>query len=76
MSGCIESISPGLEAIEVIGAYLKRYTFTKEFFKPNESLDLGAFTKRFRVKLYTFRPSVAYYLDNQIRFGFKEKVVF
>jgi len=74
MSGSVENISPGLEAIEAVRAYLKKFAFTKEFFSPGQALDLSAFTSRFRVKLYRFKPSLIYYMDNSIRFGFREKV--
>jgi hypothetical protein len=74
MSGSVETISPGLDAIEAVRAYLKKFTFTKDFFTPGQTLDLSAFTSRFRVKLYRFKPSLTYYMDNSIRFGFREKV--
>jgi uncharacterized protein YhbP (UPF0306 family) len=74
MSGRVKTISAGLEAIEVVRAYLKKFTFTKDFFSPGQDLDLTAFAKRFRVKLYSFRPTLIYYMDNGIRFGFREKV--
>ena len=74
MSGSVETISPGLEAIEVVRAYLKKFPFTKDFFSPGQALNLSAFTSRFRVKLYRFKPSLIYYMDNSIRFGFREKV--
>ena len=74
MSGSVESIPSGLEAIEAIRAYLKKFAFTKDFFTPGQTLDLIAFTSRFRVKLYRFKPSLIYYMDNSIRFGFREKV--
>jgi uncharacterized protein YhbP (UPF0306 family) len=64
-----------LGTLEVIRAYLKKFPFTKDFFKPGQGLDLEAFSKRFKVKLYRFRPTLAYYLDNSIRFGFREKVL-
>jgi uncharacterized protein YhbP (UPF0306 family) len=74
MSGSIEIISPGLEAIEAVRAYLKKFTFTKDFFAYGQDLDLNAFASRFRVKLYRFKPSLIYYMDNSISFGFREKV--
>lgn len=74
MSGSVEVISPGLEAIKVVHAYLKKFTFTKDFFTPGQALDLSAFTNRFRVKLYRFKPSLIYYMDNSICFGFRERV--
>ena len=74
MSGCMESLSMGLESAEVIRVYLKKYQFTKEFFSSGGVLNLDAFTSRFRVKLYKFKPTFIYYLDNRFRFGFRERV--
>ena len=74
MSGLIEVISPGLEAVEAVRAYLKKFTFTKDFFTSGQVPDLGAFARRFRVKLYRFNPSLIYYMDNSICFGFRERV--
>ena len=74
MNGEIRAVKPGLEAVQVLRAYLKKYPFTTDFFKDNQSLDLDTFAKRFGVKLYGFMPSLVYYLDNQIRFAFREEV--
>ena len=74
MTGEIRAVKPGLEAIQVLRAYLKKYPFTTEFFKDNIPLDLDTFAERFGVKLYGFITSRVYYLDNQIRFAFREEV--
>jgi uncharacterized protein YhbP (UPF0306 family) len=74
MTGEIRALKPGLEAVQVLRAYLKKYPFTTEFFKENVPLDLDTFAKRFGVKLYGFVPTLVYYLDNQIRFAFREEV--
>ena len=74
MSGKIEVVPVGLEAVEAIRGYLKKFSFTKEFFKGGQSIDLDAFTKRFRVKLYRYTPVLLYYVDNSIRFGFREEL--
>ena len=74
MTGEIRTLKPGLEAVQVLRAYLKKYPFTTDFFKENVPLDLDGFAKRFGVKLYGFVPSFVYYLDNQIRFAFREEV--
>ena len=74
MTGRIRAVKPGLEAVKVLRAYLKKYPFTTDFFKGNVTLDLDTFAERFGVKLYGFIPSLVYYLDNQIRFAFREKV--
>jgi uncharacterized protein YhbP (UPF0306 family) len=75
MSGSITALSPGLEAIRSIKAYLKKFPFTKEFFSSGQSIDLEGFGKRFRVKLYKFDPHLIYYLDNEIEFGFRREVI-
>ena len=74
MTGRVRAVKPGLEAVQVLRAYLKKYPFTTDFFKGNVTLDLETFAERFGVKLYGFIPSLVYYLDNQIRFAFREKV--
>ncbi len=74
ISGKIEIVSSKLETVEAIRAYLKRFPFTRDFFESEQDLDLGAFAKRFKVRLYKFVPSLIYYLDNSIRFGFREEV--
>ena len=75
MSGSIEGVSPGLEAIQAIRAYIRKFPFVKEFFKPGGSLDLVSFGERFKVRLYRFDPQLIYYLDNEIRFGFRQEVI-
>ncbi len=74
MSGRIRSLSPGLEAVRALRAYLKKYPFTKEFFGKDQSLDLHIFLSRFSVKLYRFKPSLLYYMDNSIRFSFRAEI--
>jgi len=74
MNGCIQPVNSGLEAIQVLRAYLKKYPFTKDFFKKNAALDLETLTERFGVKLYKFFPTLVYYLDNRIRFAFRVQV--
>ncbi len=75
MTGSIATISMGLESAEAIGVYLKKFQFTKEFFSSGGALNLEAFTARFRVRLYKFNPALVYYLDNSLRFGFRERVI-
>ena len=74
MTGCIKTLSMGLESAEAIRDYLRKFQFTKEFFSSGMTLNLDAFTSRFRVKLYKFKPNLIYYLDNSLRFGFREQV--
>jgi len=74
MSGRIVQPRPGLTALKALRAYMSKYPFTHEFFDSRQDLDLEAFAKRFRVRLYRFEPELVYYLDNKIRFGFRETV--
>ena len=76
MSGRIHPVSEGLEALQVLRQYLKKFPFTKDFFKSNMPMDPKSFWDRFGVKLYRFSPSLVYYLDNRIRFAFREEVKF
>jgi len=76
MSGCIQPVEGSLEAFQVLRAYLKKFSFTKEFFKKHTPMDPASFWERFGVKLYQFKPSLVYYLDNRIRFAFREEVKF
>jgi uncharacterized protein YhbP (UPF0306 family) len=74
MTGAIEPVEGGIEALQALKEYLKKYPFTKELFGKNAVLDIRSFRERFGVRLYKFSPSLVYYLDNQIRFAFRETV--
>ena len=74
MSGSIDMVTGKIETVETIGKYLKKFGFTKDFFSNDQALDMDAFAKRFNVRLYKFKPSLIYYLDNSISFGFREDV--
>jgi len=74
MSGRVAGLWPGLESLRALRAYLKKFPFTEEFFDSKDQLDLEGFAKRFRVRFYCFRPDLVYYLDNRIRFSFRESV--
>ena len=74
MSGSVIPSTPGLEAVRSIKAYLDKFPFTKDFFAPGQSINLESLGKRFRVKLYKFVPHLIYYLDNEIKFGFRGEV--
>ena len=74
MTGAIEPVEGGIEALQALKAYLKKYPFTKEFFGKSAVLDMNSFRERFGVRLYKFSPTLVYYLDTQIRFAFREAV--
>jgi len=74
MSGGLHPLSLGLESVRALRAYLKKFPFSQEFFVSGEKLDLDGFAKRFRVRLYRFQPDLFYYMDNRIRFSFRERI--
>jgi uncharacterized protein YhbP (UPF0306 family) len=74
MTGRVLPVEVGREALQALRAYLKKFPFTREFFDKNTPLDLTSFKDRFGVRLYKFIPVQVYYLDNQIRFAFREEV--
>jgi uncharacterized protein len=74
MSGSIRKVKPGITAIKAVRAYVDKYPFTREFFDPGQDLDLENFGNKFRVRLYRFDPHFVYYLDNRIKFGFRDTI--
>ena len=74
MSGNIKKAGFGFTAMGALRAYNSKYPFIKEFFEPGQALDLENFEKRFKVRFYRFVPTLVYYLDNQIKFGFRTEV--
>jgi uncharacterized protein YhbP (UPF0306 family) len=74
MAGRIKKAGPGLKALRAVRAYIGKYPFTREFFDPGQELDLESFGERFRVRFYRFQPELVYYMDNKIRFGFREAI--
>lgn len=75
MSGSVKKAGLGFTAMGALRAYNSKYTFTSEFFEPGQALDLENFEKRFKVRFYHFDPALVYYLDNQIKFGFRTEVL-
>jgi hypothetical protein len=73
-TGVIEPLSPGIEALQALRSYLKKFPFTEDFFHSGQKMDLEGFAKRFKVRFYRFQPTLLYYLDNRIHFSFREKV--
>lgn len=76
MSGYIRQVQPSLTGMQAVKVYIKKFPFTKDFFEPGQALDLASFSKRFRVKLYRFDPTLVLYMDNQIKFGFRTEIKF
>jgi uncharacterized protein YhbP (UPF0306 family) len=74
MSGRIKEVRPGPKALGAVLAYTAKYPFTRDFFDPQENIDLEKMISRFRVRLYRLEPDLVFYLDNRIRFGFRKAI--
>jgi hypothetical protein len=74
MSGRVRAVKPGIRAAKAVKAYAKRFPFVREFFSAGQSMDLEAFARRFRVRLYEFKADLVYYQDNSVEFGFREEI--
>lgn len=74
LSGRITPVTPGIDAIRALRAYLKKFPFTSDFFDSDGPPDLEDFVKRFRVRFYRLRPELLYYTDNRIHFSFRAQV--
>lgn len=74
MGGAVQAVAAGMRAAGALGAYLRKFSFTREFFAAGEPVDLAAFSDRFKVRFYRFLPEQVDYTDNSIRFGFRQSV--
>ena len=74
MAGTVERVDAMALSIKVIAVYLKRFSFTREFFPDNPTPDLAAFFSRFKARLYAFRPTAVYYIDNRYGFGARQRI--
>ena len=74
MTGAVETGFNIVESMKAVRQYLKRFPFTTSFFPEKGTIDLDAFAKQFNVRFYRFLPDCIYYMDNSIRFAFREKI--
>jgi len=74
MSGLVQKVGTGLKGLQAIRAYIEKYPFVREFFDPGQEPNLKNFGQRFRVRFYRFTPTLVYYLDNSVRFGFRQAI--
>jgi len=75
MTGRIRQLGPGFTAVQAVGAYVKKFPFTADFFETGQALNFDNITKHFKVRFYSLEPRIVYYLDNQIEFGFREEII-
>jgi uncharacterized protein len=74
MSGKIDDVPPGTEAVTALNAYVQKFQLIRSFFSDMVALNLNGIFTRFQVKLYRFTPEFIYYMDNSIHFGFREEI--
>jgi uncharacterized protein len=74
MKGSMDRISDPALSMKVISAYLKRFPFTRDFFPAIRKPDPKTFFDRFKAKLFAFRPTEVYYVDNRHGFGSRQKI--
>lgn len=76
MEGVIEEGGMSLSAASAYALYISRFSFIKEMGKTPlaQAASLEALEASFKTVWYKFIPSTVYYLDNSIRFGYRERV--
>lgn len=74
MSGTVKRIRSSATSLQTIAVYLKRFPFTRSFFTDNPAPDLEAFFARFNARLYAFKPTEAYYIDNRLGFSTRHRI--
>jgi uncharacterized protein len=74
MSGKIDPIAAGPEALNALSAYVKKFSLINSFFTDMTALNLDALRSKFHACLYRFTPELIYYADNSIYFGFREEI--
>lgn len=76
MEGVIEEGGFDLASTSAYALYIGRFAFIREMGKMPLSpmMSLAAFESSFKAAWYKFVPSTIYYLDNSIRFGYREAV--
>ena len=75
MSGVISAAGINRTSGNAFKNYIKRFNFISEIKNVASSAkDIGSLESAFKVKFYKLTPLSLYYLDNSIRFGFRETV--
>ena len=74
MAGTVEQVDSMALSIKVIAVYLKRFSFTRDFFPDDPTPDLAAFFSRFKARLYAFAPTAVYYIDNRSGLGTRLRI--
>ena len=69
MAGSITQVHSPMVSMNLIARYLNRFTFVRPFFPDGQAPTLDAFYAMFRARLFAFRPTAVFYLDNRCGFG-------
>lgn len=71
MEGKIYKAGMNKDSAAAFKAYIKKFDFIKEL-SLSPVTNIMSIESAFKVRLYNFVPDTVYYLDNSIRFGFRE----
>ncbi len=75
MSGHIQKAGINTSSGRAFNAYIKTFNFISEIKNAATSVkDIASVENAFKVTFYKFVPESVYYIDNSIRFGFREEV--
>jgi len=74
MSGRIQKVHSRSKGTWGGSCLCRQVSIYKRFFDTEEDVDLERIASRFRARLYRFDPDLVFYLDNKIRFGFREAI--
>jgi uncharacterized protein YhbP (UPF0306 family) len=76
MEGIIEEGGFDMSSTSAYALYISRFAFIKEMGRMplTPVMSMAALEASFKVAWYKFTPSKVYYLDNSIRFGYRELV--
>ena len=73
MEGVVSEAGGGEKSVQAFRTYMKRFSFVKEIMSASFSGSLESFTEQLQVRWYMFVPKKMVYLDNSVKFGFRQQ---
>ena len=73
MEGVVAEAEGGEKSAQAFRTYMQRFSFVKEILSASFSGSLKSFTEQFQVRWYMFVPEKMVYLDNSVKFGFRQQ---
>lgn len=73
MEGVVSEAGRGNKSVQAFRAYVKRFPFVHEIMGSSFSGSPASFTEQFQVRWYMFVPEKMVYLDNSVKFGFRQQ---